>query len=368
MTALYCYFLTLTSLVFAASLAARSRYVNRYKNIFFILSVLLNSVIIVTEILIVLAQYYNLRTLHIVSFVFNYICAPFLPCCITLMNTSIWNRKVKLWVLPASILAIIAISSPWSGLLFYVNAANEYSRGPVYMISLAICGVYFIGLTVTSFQEYQDADPAEKIYLTAVLLLAIVGVFVQVVFPGIGISTMWTTTAISLLLYYTLVQEMSNIYDVLTGVRNRMAFDACKEGLMPHRNYTMIIFDVNGLKTVNDSMGHASGDVLIMRVAKVLAKSFHGVGRTFRIGGDEFCIVCEDQDEHSIRVALYQLNQNISKENRNSDCPISVSYGVEIHKADDRRGCQEIFKKADEKMYRMKQEHYQAMGTGRIGA
>lgn len=236
------------------------------------------------------------------------------------------------------------------------------------MISFVICGVYFAALSATSFREYQDADLSEKVYLSAILLLAILGVVVQVLFVDIEITTMWTTTAISLLLYYTLVQELSNKYDVLTGVRNRMAFNACKEGLLSDKSYTMIVFDVNGLKAVNDKMGHAKGDVLIMRVARVLAKSFYGVGRIFRIGGDEFCIVCEDKDEHTIRVAFYQLEQNILKDNRNSDCLISVSYGMEMHKADDFRSCQEIFDIADEKMYLMKQEHYRTTGTGRVSA
>lgn len=65
------------------------------------------------------------------------------------------------------------------------------------MLSLAVCMIYFIMLAVTAFLEYRDADFSEKIYLPAILFLALGGVFVQVFIRGV--RSMWVTTAVSLL-------------------------------------------------------------------------------------------------------------------------------------------------------------------------
>lgn len=365
MTVNYMFILVILALAFGVSLAFRSQYVNKYKNRYFICAVLVNIGILISEVGTYIGANYDLRYLHIIMYVINYSLAPLLPYCIVLMNRKGFKRAEKIAIIPAFLVIFIAVTSQYTGLLFYIDADNHYSRGPFYMVSLAVCMIYFIMLGITSFREYRDADFSEKIYLLAILFLALGGVFLQVFVRGV--KSMWTTTGISLLLYYTFVLELSNKYDILTGTRNRRAYDFHKAYLNNEKNYALVVFDINGLKPINDNLGHEQGDKLIMGVADVLTASFFDVGKVYRIGGDEFCVICDDRNEEQIHEALGNVEQNITKANRNrkDQLTLSVSYGWEIHKVNDARDYKEVFNAADVKMYEMKQDYYKRKGTGR---
>lgn len=358
MKQIYSFLLVAFALSFGVSLACRSHYINKYKNRYYICAVLSNIGLLVSEIGRYVGEYYQARSIIILMNIINYSLAPFLPYFIILMNRKHWRRWEKIVMIPAVLIVCTALTSQLTGLLFYIDKANNYSRGPFYVVSLGVSLIYFIMLTMTSFREYRDADLTEKIYLFAILLLALTGVLLQVVIPEI--YSMWTTTGIGLLLYYAFVMELSNKYDVLTGVRNRRAFDTYKESLPINRNYSLVVLDINGLKPVNDNMGHEQGDKLIMGVARVLVDSFYGIGKIYRIGGDEFCVVCDEKDETKVSASLAEMEQSIAKANRNrrDKLIMSVSYGIEIHRADDARDFQEIFNIADGRMYEMKQDHY----------
>lgn len=365
MAVIYNFILVMLALIFGVSLAFRSQYVNKYKNRYFICAVLVNIGILIGEIGVKIGAQYNLRYLHIIMFSVVYSLAPLLPYCIVLMNRKCFKRAEKIAMIPALLVILIAVTSQYTGLLFYVDEANRYSRGPFYVGSLAICMFYFIMLAVTSFHEYRDADFSEKKYLLAILFLAFGGIIAQVFVSGI--KSMWTTTGISLLLYYTFVLELSNKYDILTGARNRRAFDAHKSNLLNEKSYALVVFDINGLKPVNDNLGHEQGDKLIMGVADVLIASFFDIGKVYRIGGDEFCVICDDKNEEQIKEALENVEQNIMKANRNrrDQLILSVSYGWGIHNAHDTLDYKEVFNTADERMYEMKQEYYKQKGETR---
>lgn len=361
----YMFVLVMMALIFGVSLAFRSQYINKYKNRYFICAVLVNIGLLISEIGTDIGAYYNLRYLYIIMFIINYSLAPLLPFCIVLMNRKRFKREEKIAMIPALLIILIAVTSQYTGLLFYVDEYNQYSRGPFYVVSLAVSMIYFTALTVTSFREYRDADFSEKIYLLAILCMALGGVFLHVLIPAT--EAMWTTTGISLLLYYTFVLELSNKYDILTGARNRRAFDSHKASLVSERSYALVVFDINGLKLVNDHMGHEQGDKLIMGVADVLIASFFDVGKVYRIGGDEFCAICEEKNEEQINEAIGNMEQNLVKANRSGkdQLTLSVSYGWEIHKPHDARDYKEVFNTADSRMYDMKQEYHKREGADR---
>ena len=368
MTVDYMFILIALALTFGVSLAFRSQYVNKYKNRYFICAVLVNIGILVSEVGTDIAKDYNLRSLHVIMYIIKYSLAPLLPYCIVLMNRKCFNRAEKIAMAPALLVILIAATSQYTRLLFYIDETNRYSRGPFYWVSLTVCMVYFIALVYTSFLEYRDADFSEKIYLLAIFSLELIGIFLQVFIQDA--KSMWTTTGICLLLYYTFVLELSNKYDILTGARNRRAFDSHKAILVSDKNYVLVVFDINGLKLVNDNLGHEQGDKLIMGIADVLIASFFDIGKVYRIGGDEFCVICDEKSEEYIKEALENVEQNISKANRNRKdrLTLSVSYGWEIHKAHDERDYNEMFNVADGRMYEMKQEFYKRNGGGRTGS
>jgi two-component system, cell cycle response regulator len=80
--------------------------------------------------------------------------------------------------------------------------------------------------------------------------------------------------------------------DSLTGLGNRRRFVADLESrLIDREPVVLVVFDLDGFKTYNDSFGHAAGDALLGRVANRLADAVGGHGRAYRLGGDEFCLL-----------------------------------------------------------------------------
>ena len=84
--------------------------------------------------------------------------------------------------------------------------------------------------------------------------------------------------------------ETSNT-DELTGCLNRRAYEKDIRGLRPSTEFVYVSMDVNGLKIVNDSLGHAAGDELLRGASYCIRKSFDDYGKVYRIGGDEFVAI-----------------------------------------------------------------------------
>lgn len=357
MVNLYMYILTLCSNIFAGLLAFRSHHVNRYKNKFFMLSVTFNTLILAAEMVSEFAELYDWRLVNIATNLVTYTLCPAVTYCLFMMNAKKWELKEKLLMIPGLIVAVGTLTTQWTGFVFYVDENNVYTRGSLFTWALVVSGVYFFCVIFTSYREYRDADVQEKLYLLGIFVLAAAGVIIQLV--DTNIRSMWPTVAITLLLYYVFTLEMSAKYDFLTGVRNRNAYDQKREKLNGNRSYGLVIFDINGLKTINDRLGHKQGDKLISEAAAILVDTFWGYGKIYRIGGDEFALVFERCDEETINARIGVMETEIVKINRDkTEWKISISYGVEIHKSNDEKSYDEVFEKADNKMYKMKQNYY----------
>ena len=140
--------------------------------------------------------------------------------------------------------------------------------------------------------------------------------------------------------------------DALTGVMNRRAY--IEEST--HRLYrpTAILFaDVNGLKQVNDTLGHEEGDKLIRSVANVMSALF-GTESVYRLGGDEFLIIEETPDRAGAEALVKKLKEGFEREN------LSVAIGLEFSNGDGEE-IDQLVKAADEQMYRIKEMMHREM-------
>ncbi len=150
--------------------------------------------------------------------------------------------------------------------------------------------------------------------------------------------------------------EYLSFHDDLTGLYNRRFFREELNRLFNPRSYplVLVIFDINGLKMVNDTLGHKWGDWLIKKVAEILKNSVRAVDIVARIGGDEFVLLMPNTDERGVRMCIERIKRNIERENAKGGQPyISVSIGYEIQNGqyDDP---DKFFAAADRYMYRAK--------------
>jgi diguanylate cyclase (GGDEF)-like protein/PAS domain S-box-containing protein len=142
-------------------------------------------------------------------------------------------------------------------------------------------------------------------------------------------------------------------HDILTGTYNRNAFERYIRSNLPEEQYPVgiLLFDVDGLKLLNDGFGHGEGDLLLTTFAATLKSEFETPTRIFRIGGDEFAVIIPNVKVDEIA----ELQKKIRKQVSAFDLPIqaSVSSGFGVIESKGKR-LAESYQKAEDQMYRNK--------------
>ena len=129
--------------------------------------------------------------------------------------------------------------------------------------------------------------------------------------------------------------------DALTPVLNRRAFVRELSRVMSFAERyggesAVLYFDVNGMKAINDSLGHAAGDATIAHVAEVLLANIRGSDHVGRLGGDEFGVILAqaDQEEAAVKAAgLADAIQNQPVIWNGKPITVRVAYGAHIMSA-----------------------------------
>ncbi len=140
--------------------------------------------------------------------------------------------------------------------------------------------------------------------------------------------------------------------DGLTGLGNRTSYNERVEKLRT-QPFTVFMFDVNNLKTVNDTLGHASGDILIKGAATAIERTFSEKGECYRIGGDEFvCLIDEACNEE---VLVKNLLAHVAEVREEIQLPLEIAYGHAYYNGQPYDSEQTI-SLADQRMYECKKE------------
>jgi diguanylate cyclase (GGDEF)-like protein len=154
--------------------------------------------------------------------------------------------------------------------------------------------------------------------------------------------------------------------DALAPVANRRAFVRELSRIMAFAERygtesSLIYFDVNGLKPINDTYGHPAGDATLMRIADVLVENVRESDVVGRLGGDEFAVILSQADSPTAAEKAVSLVQTIEAHPldwNGQEIPIMVSYGIYTFKGGDTAG--DALAAADRAMYEHKMAHKQA--------
>jgi diguanylate cyclase (GGDEF)-like protein/PAS domain S-box-containing protein len=153
-----------------------------------------------------------------------------------------------------------------------------------------------------------------------------------------------------------------SLTDELTGLYNRRGFGllAGQEVKLAHRaKKSKLLFfgDVDNLKTINDSSGHAQGDLALKEVAAVLKETFREADIVGRIGGDEFVVLAVDASMEHAEIIHKRLQSVLEAHNRQGDHPwqLSLSVGIVRYDPEAPATVNELIAKADGLMYAQKQ-------------
>jgi diguanylate cyclase (GGDEF)-like protein len=153
-------------------------------------------------------------------------------------------------------------------------------------------------------------------------------------------------------------------HDVMTGLYNRAYFEETLLRLEKKRvePISIIIADLNGLKTTNDTLGHQAGDALIRRAAEVFKANYEGEQLVARIGGDEFVMILPGLDEQAAAETIARLQELVALNNKYYREPeLSISLGA----ATSRPGIslEKVISEADDAMYYSKAELHRRRST-----
>lgn len=154
--------------------------------------------------------------------------------------------------------------------------------------------------------------------------------------------------------------------DELTGLYNRRAYEGRIEQLeegMPN-DMTVILMDLNGLKNVNDNLGHEAGDEFIREAAKCMTAVYGTRGKIYRTGGDEFIALLQlDLDEMEDYVERFA--KCVESRNEYVHCKLSVACGAVSHEQYPDLDILELVRMADKYMYYDKSIYYERTGKKR---
>ena len=117
-----------------------------------------------------------------------------------------------------------------------------------------------------------------------------------------------------------------------------------------------MFLDVNGLKKVNDSLGHDYGDQLLIIVSKIILDNVRSDNILLRYGGDEFILVIKETSIEKAKIIWQRINAAFKDVNENEDLlfNISVSHGIVEYSSNENTSLNDLIKKADKKMYEEK--------------
>lgn len=160
--------------------------------------------------------------------------------------------------------------------------------------------------------------------------------------------------------YNSYIDELTRLYN-----RKMYAEDISEIEKAPLKeNFIFISMDINGLKTINDTKGHAAGDELINGAALCMKECFEPYGRVYRTGGDEFIAII-----YANKTLLNRIMETFERKTYDFSGKfvehISVSCGIVLGNDCSDMSISEIEKCADKNMYQQKQTYYQTKGIDR---
>ena len=146
--------------------------------------------------------------------------------------------------------------------------------------------------------------------------------------------------------------------DSMTGVRNKHAYSEMENHLnlkirqKEIHKLAVVVCDINGLKIVNDTLGHAAGDKLIKDACSMICEYFtHGA--VYRIGGDEFVVILQEKGFDTMQEVIVDINRAIEENIPKKEVVISIGYS-KLTPED--QLLHDVFERADQMMYERKQK------------
>lgn len=230
--------------------------------------------------------------------------------------------------------------------LFRKKASRELRILTVSVIMI----VFFSGLDLLKFYFYITIDDG---FFTRIGMLLFIIIWASEIIQNMSklIVKMTQTQLLEILAYQ----------DQMTRLKNRSAFE---EKMQEYREHDMgevyiIEFDMNDLKMINDNCGHAIGDQVIKGIADILKKEFEENGISYRIGGDEFCVIVPKTlmiMEEVIQEKIFHVKDAVHAFGEELNLNLSLASGFSKTTGEVNCDIDSVYRQADKRMYADKKQ------------
>ena len=354
----------LLSILFVHAYFNRNRKIQVNKIFMWIMG--LTSFTLILEILSVILNNPDLKQfiiLHKMVNLMGFIVAPCIPLIGYIFLKEWVNRyrieKIKInyiLIVPLIINAMGSLMS-YNGIgLFHVTGENVYERGPLFFILPCVSYIYFAYSLYFIYKQRKNLTDAELIIFS--LFYIVPAVFTVIQLKQAAFLTTWNSTAIIIVVAYIfMINDQAN-RDSLTGLENRLSYEHYAQNLDHKKlnNLFIVYIDIDDFKSINDRYGHCIGDEAIKEFSKLLVESFplrHK--KLIRLGGDEFLIVMEKQQQDKVLSYIQALIKRVDTYNNLGEKPYKIEFGYDMAcYTNNYNNIYELFDYADHLMYGQK--------------
>ncbi|MBI4697642.1 MAG: GGDEF domain-containing protein [Nitrospirae bacterium] len=179
------------------------------------------------------------------------------------------------------------------------------------------------------------------------------------IFVVIGVNLLAVAVIIWLIRNYVKNKlEFLATYDALTGILNRHSYNMLMDREIKRRSrynfpISLIVFDIDNFKRVNDSLGHKAGDSVLKTITEISTAQTRGIDHFCRIGGEEFAVIASETDLTNAKELADRLKMTVEKHDFGMAGKVTISLGIAEYRADETPDS--LFKRADNALGRAKE-------------
>lgn len=256
------------------------------------------------------------------------------------------KSRQLLWIPQFVLIAVLLFAFVPGNPVFGFDAQGEFYRGPLGYVVFVVPGYYILRLLGQVIRRFRENSKREAMLILLCLGFGVAEMLVEVIWGG---SNLETVLLIASLLFFIFIRLQDTDRDALTGLKNRGVYYDERERF--DDIITAVAFvDLNGLKLINDVIGHDEGDRALAIVGNamlgVVSKDVHA----YRIGGDEFVLLFIGKEEEDVEKIVTRVREEV---HRNG---LSVAAGYAVRKENE--SVRELAHMADQNMYADKAEYY----------
>ena len=294
----------------------------------------------------------SLRVLRISMAALGYILRPIAAVGLLMAVCRPETRTWKLWI-PVMLNTAVNLTAFFSPLAFSFDEDYEFVRGPLGYVVFAVSFLYLIQILVVVLRRFYEGRSSERWLLVCCVFGVLGSTLVDTLLAGCHLNEAIMIGCVFVLFY---LRTHDNYLDPLTSLRNRFAYYDDSENL--NRNITAVAsIDMNGLKRLNDTQGHAAGDAALAGIGKCLYRMNDRRTLSYRVGGDEFVVLFVDRSREQVERTLGKISEDITA----AGYSVSVGYAMKTPE----RSLDDALRESDQNMYRAKAEYYRQNGRDR---